>query len=96
MRLRIRELRQRRGMLLRELAARIEISLPSLAAKERGEHRIHLDELLRISAALDVPLWDLVDLDSPPDPPPPSRSTCNGTQPPRGHTTRRNGQRKEP
>lgn len=53
---RLRKLRTERGLSLRELARRTDVTASFLSQVERGTSNLSLDSLLRISEALDVSL----------------------------------------
>lgn len=53
---RLRQLRTERGLSLRELARRTDVTASFLSQVERGTSNLSLDSLLRISDALDVSL----------------------------------------
>ncbi len=57
---RIRELRQKRGMLQEELARKAGLSPSALSNFEQGRRRTSLDWLKKISKSLDVKVSDLI------------------------------------
>ena len=57
---RIRELRQKRGMLQEELARKAGLSPSALSNFEQGRRRTSLDWLKKISKSLDVSVSDLI------------------------------------
>lgn len=64
---RIRALRHRRGLSLRELARRLEVSPATLSQLERGRVGVTVARLNRIAQALEVAVGDLVGIaDGPP------------------------------
>lgn len=56
---RIKELRQARGMSQEALAYASGLSLRTVARAEAGTHRPHTATLIKIAAALRVPIGDL-------------------------------------
>lgn len=58
--LRIREIRQRRGLTLAELADKVHVSAPHMSEVERGKKNLNNHLLERISAALGVAPADLI------------------------------------
>jgi len=56
---RVKERRLALGMTVQELARRAEVSVSYVYAIEAGERGSHIDKILRIAQALEVPLQDL-------------------------------------
>jgi transcriptional regulator with XRE-family HTH domain len=59
---RIREQREKRGVLLRQLAAFIEVDTALISKVERGERRINRDQVLKIAEYLQIQENELVKL----------------------------------
>lgn len=57
---RIEEIRKRRGMKVRELATAAGISSSRVTAYEGGDYMCSTRTLLKIAAALQVPIMDLI------------------------------------
>jgi transcriptional regulator with XRE-family HTH domain len=57
---RIAEIRKSRSMSQEQLGERADVGTSHISHIEIGTRRPHLDVLLRIAAALDVPLWRLI------------------------------------
>lgn len=62
---RLRALRERQGMSLRELARRLKVSAATLSLLERGRVGFTLARLTQLAQVFGVPVADLVDVDSP-------------------------------
>lgn len=60
---RIRALRERRGLTQEDFAARCGISVSFASLLERGERSPSYETLLQVSAALQLPLWELLRLE---------------------------------
>ncbi|MFC9473056.1 TetR family transcriptional regulator [Nocardia sp. NPDC056952] len=58
----IRRARSGRGVSLRELASRIEVSPATVSAIENGKTRVDIGRLHAIAAALDTGVWELLDV----------------------------------
>lgn len=56
----IRELRETKGLLLRQVAAHIEVDTALVSKLERGERKAHREQLSRIADFLDVEEKELV------------------------------------
>ena len=56
---RIRELRKRKGLSLARLAERADLNDKYIGQVERGDENLTLRSLLKIAAALEVPVTDL-------------------------------------
>ncbi|GGO52467.1 DNA-binding transcriptional regulator, XRE-family HTH domain [Roseovarius pacificus] len=65
MRLRIREARDAKGLVQRDVAKKIGLSQPYYAQIERGERRLSTETQIKIAKALGVKPADLVDFDAP-------------------------------
>jgi transcriptional regulator with XRE-family HTH domain len=65
---RLRELRRRRGLTLREVADRAGMAVSTLSRLETGARRLSLDHLPALARALDVTVDDLLAAPAPPDP----------------------------
>lgn len=61
MRLRLREIREERGVTLRELSARSGVAKSSLEAMESEQPNPSLQTLRRVAKALNVRIADLID-----------------------------------
>lgn len=59
---RIRQLREDRGVLLRQLAAFIEVDTALISKLERGERRATRDQVLKIAEFLNIQQNDLIKL----------------------------------
>jgi transcriptional regulator with XRE-family HTH domain len=59
--LRIKELRRRRGLSQEDVAERADTSPNYLSRMERGTENPTLDMLIKISEALEVDMWELLD-----------------------------------
>lgn len=59
---RIRELREKRGVLLRQLAAFVEVDTALISKLERGERRATREQILKIAEFLRVQENDLIKL----------------------------------
>ncbi len=57
----IRKARSARGVSLRELASRIDVSPATVSAIENGKTRVEVGRLHAIAAALDTGVWELLD-----------------------------------
>lgn len=57
--LRIREARTKRGMSVKELAAKASVSVSYIYSIEAGVRGSHIDKLTRIAHALDLRLTDI-------------------------------------
>ncbi|WP_044889680.1 helix-turn-helix domain-containing protein [Myxococcus hansupus] len=64
---RIRALRERRGLTQEDFAARCGISVSFASLLERGERSPSYETLLQVSAALQLPLYELLRLEDPQD-----------------------------
>ena len=56
----IRQTRKKRRMSQSELAEKAGLALMTISRLERGEHDPHMKTLVRITRALDVPLFELM------------------------------------
>lgn len=56
----LREIRESKGLLLREVAAKIEIDTGLMSKLERGERRAQREHVLRIATALNINKDDLL------------------------------------
>jgi len=59
---RIKELREERGLLQRQLAASLEIDTPMFSKIERGERRAKRDQVLKLAELLNVDPDELLTL----------------------------------
>lgn len=59
---RIRELRESKGLLQRQLAASLEIDTPMFSKIERGERRAKREQVLQLAELLDANVNDLLTL----------------------------------
>jgi transcriptional regulator with XRE-family HTH domain len=56
----IRELRESKGLLLRQMAAHIEVDTALVSKLERGERKAHKEQVIRIAEFLEVEEKDLM------------------------------------
>ena len=63
MKLKIKEARKAAGMKQRELAKALGVSVAYISKIERGETPVNLQNLEKISEALEVPIQELVQFD---------------------------------
>lgn len=57
---RIKELRERKGLLQRQLAARLEIDTPMFSKIERGERKAKRDQVEKLAILFDVEIRELM------------------------------------
>lgn len=58
--LRLRRRRKELGLTLAQLSQRADTGISTIHTIERGRGAPRLDTLLRLSAALDMPIWDIL------------------------------------
>ena len=63
MKLKIKEVRKAAGMKQRELAKALGVSVAYISRMERGETPVNLQNLEKISEALNAPIQELVNFD---------------------------------
>jgi len=58
----IRERRELRGMMLRELASRLSVDTAILSKAERGERKLTKEQVIRLAAIIEIPEGELITL----------------------------------
>lgn len=56
----IRKLREEKGLLLRHVAAELDIDTALLSKVERGERNLKKEQVIRVAKILDQPIEDLI------------------------------------